>query len=290
MRFRDKLREHLRDKLTPEELLKLPRGFQTIEDVIILNLKPELLPKKKIIAQTYLDLLPYIRSVWGKVFGQSKVVGKFRTPTGLEHLAGIPKREVIAKENGVLFKHDFTKIIFSKGNIRERSYLPTMVKDGELVLDMFAGIGYFSLMIAKLSKPEHIYACEINPVSFEYLVENIKLNGVKHLITPYLGDCAIIVPRLVKEINLKTDRIIMGVFPAPKEYLPVAFQAVKRGAGTVIHYEGKIRDKNIESLYNHVRDAVEKSSLVSTHELLSYRFVKNVGVNQQHAVLDILVK
>lgn len=290
MKFKDILKKHLKETLDPEELALLPRGFQTLEDVIIVNLKEELLSKKHLIGEAYLELLPYVKSVWIKTFGVSKVVGQFRTPTGLEHVAGVKKSEVAPVENGVVFKHDFTKIIFSKGNVHERALLPKKVKDGEIILDMFAGIGYFSLMIAKLSKPKHIYACEINPVSYNYLIQNIELNEVGDLVTAYNGDCAEIVPRLKEDRGLEADRIIMGVFPAPKEYIPVALQVINQQKGTTIHYEGKVREKNIDPLFKHVKDAVDQSENVSEIELLEHRFVKNVGIKQQHAVLDILVK
>ncbi len=281
--------QRLRNALTPDEVNALPRGFQTLQDVVILNLKPIVWPKRKLIAQAVLDMYPYIKSVWGKVFGESKVVGQFRTPTGIEHLAGIVKSEVMAKENGVIFKHDFTKIIFSKGNITERSYLPKLVKPGEIVLDMFAGIGYFSLMIAVHAKPLHVHCCEINPVSYEYLVENIRLNEVGSVVTPYFGDCARIVPDLVKD-GFAADRIVMGVFPAPKSYLPIAFQAIKHGAGTVIHYEGKVSDENTSSLMADVEDEAKRSSVVTRVTLLESRLVKNLGIHKQHGVIDVLVQ
>nr|MDO8118419.1 methyltransferase [Candidatus Sigynarchaeota archaeon] len=289
MRFQESLKKHLENVLDGEELSLLPRGFQTLEDVAIINLKPGLVPKKHVVAQAILDLLPYIKSVWGKTFGQAKVVGQFRTPTGLEHLAGVDKSEVIAVENGVIFKHDFTKIIFSKGNINERSYLPRLVKPGEVVLDMFAGIGYFSLMIAKHALPAIVHACEINPVAYNYLSENIVLNKVQDTVQAYHGDCADIVPRLVKD-GLLADRIVMGVFPAPKQYLPVALSAAKPISGTIIHYEGEVVDKDTVPLVSDVERAVQSSSTFSYAELQECRFVKNTGIRKQHVVLDFLVR
>jgi tRNA wybutosine-synthesizing protein 2 len=288
MKFKQKLAERLKDELTSGELDLLPAGFQTLDDVAIINLKPELLNKKEVIAQALLDILPYIKSVWGKVFGQSKVVGQFRTPTGLVHILGPEKSEITLIENGVKFTFDFTQIIFSKGNIHERSYLPQLVQPGETVLDMFAGIGYFSLMIAKHAEPAHIHACEINPVSYDFLIRNINANHVENIITPHFGDCAEIVPALAAD-GLKADRIIMGVFPAPKEYLPAAFLAVDTEKGTIIHYEGTVENKDIEPLLQHIKDAVEVSDIVHEFELQETRFVKNVGINEQHAVLDVLV-
>lgn len=288
MTFKESLERHLAGVLDPAELALLPRGFQTLEDVAIINLKPALLPRKHEIGQAYLDLLPYIKSVWAKTFGSAKVTGQFREPTGLEHIAGIAKHEVMPVENGVTFKHDFTKVIFSKGNINERSYLPTLVKDGEIILDMFAGIGYFSLMIAKHARPATIHAIEINPVSHAYLVENITLNGAR-CVVPHLGNCAAIVPHLVQERDVHADRIIMGVFPAPAAYLPVAFQAVKRGTGTIIHYEGEVENKDVGPLLAQLREAIDGSPLVSSFEVLETRFVKNTGIRKQHCVLDVRV-
>jgi tRNA wybutosine-synthesizing protein 2 len=287
--FRESLIQRVQGKLTPEEVNALPRGFQTLEDVAILNLKPEVWPKRAIVAAALLDILPYIKSVWGKEFGEAKVTGQFRTPTGLEHLAGVKKSEVIAKENGVIFKHDFTQVIFSKGNITERSYLPKLVKPGEHVLDMFAGIGYFSLMIAKHASPAHVDACEINPDSYKYLTENIRLNKLGHLITPHFGDCAKIVPELVKE-GLKADRIVMGVFPPPKEYLPAAFLAVNHNTGTIIHYEGKVSDGDTSTLLADVQDEAKRTGLINEVMLLESRLVKSLGIRKQHGVIDVLVK
>jgi tRNA wybutosine-synthesizing protein 2 len=287
--FRANLLQRILDKLSPEEANALPRGFQTLQDVAILNLKPILWAKRGLIAASLLDIYTYIKSVWGKMFGEAKVTGQFRTPTGLEHLAGVNKSEVLAKENGVIFKHDFTQVIFSKGNITERSYLPKLVKPGEHVLDMFAGIGYFSLMIAKHASPAHVDSCEINPVSYKYLAENVQLNGLGHLVTAHLGDCAKIVPGLVRG-GLRADRIVMGVFPPPKEYLPVAFQAVRHGTGTIIHYEGKVNDGDTSTLLADVQDEANKSELVKEITLLESRLVKSLGIRKQHGVIDVLVK
>jgi len=117
--------------------------------------------------------------------------------------------------------------MFSKGNINERMYLPRLIRNNEIVIDMFAGIGYFSLGIAKFSNAKKIYAIELNPESYEFLVKNIKINNLENKLEPLLGDCKIIVPQLSQK-NIIADRIIMGVFPAPYNYLDAATTIVKR--------------------------------------------------------------
>ncbi|MBN2150580.1 MAG: hypothetical protein JW839_03940, partial [Candidatus Lokiarchaeota archaeon] len=97
------------------------------------------------------------------------------------------------------------------------------------------------------------------------------------------------VPDLV-EGGLAADRIVMGVFPPPKEYLPVAFQAVKHDTGTVIHYEGKVSDGDTSTLLEDVKGEASKSELVSEVTLLGSRLVKSLGIRKQHGVIDVLVK
>jgi len=79
--------------------------------------------------------------------------------------------------------------MFSKGNLTERKRLVDQVKEGETIVDMFSGIGYFSLGLAKFSKAKKIYAIELNPESYHYLWENIKLNKVEDKIIPVFGNC-----------------------------------------------------------------------------------------------------
>ena len=153
MGFKDKLKDVLIGILTEEELSVLPRGFQTVGDVVITKLNPLLLEKKNLIAEKYLDLLPGIKSIY---LNSGRVKGQFRTPEKIEFLVGVDNSIVKHKEHEVIYKFDITKIMFSMGNLNERKFLATLVKEGEMIVDMFAGIGYFSLPIAKHSKPKKI--------------------------------------------------------------------------------------------------------------------------------------
>jgi len=282
MGFKRLIKEYLKDKLTEMELNQLPRGFQTLGKIIILRLNPKLFEKKKLIAEAYLELLPHIRSIY---LNKGKIEGKFRTPRSIEFLAGENNPIVEHKEHDIKYKFNITKIMFSQGNLNERRFLATLVEDGEIIVDMFAGIGYFSLPIAKHANPERIYSIELNPTAYNFFVENIQLNELEKKINPILGDCKEIVVQL-SEKGIRANRVIMGVFPAPKNYIKEALTLTKE-EGTIFHYEGVVKKENYLSLYNEFKEIAEKERYSCSLE--SKRFVKGYGPHLKHVVLDILV-
>jgi len=175
--------------------------------------------------------------------------------------------------------------MFSKGNLNERKYLATLVKNGEIIIDMFAGIGYFSLPIAKHSSVGKLYSIELNPDSYKSLVENIRINHLENKIVPINGNCKVEVIKL-SESGIRADRVIMGVFPAPKEYIKEALTLVSN-KGTMFHYEGVVEKDNYIALFEEFKEIAQKES--HKCELESHRFVKSYGPNLYHVVLDIFV-
>lgn len=182
--------------------------------------------------------------------------------------------ETINKENGCLFKLDLKKVMWSKGNNNERIRIAKLVEDNETVIDMFAGIGYFSIPIGVHSNAKQIYSIEINPNSFYYLKENIKLNKISN-ITPLLGDCINITP------DYKADRIIMGYVKTTHHYLKVAIDSLNKGG--VIHYHETVPEKLMDIRpINRIKELAGDRQV----EFLKLNKVKKYSPGVFHVVCD----
>jgi tRNA wybutosine-synthesizing protein 2 len=216
----------LLDGSIPEPLKKLlPRGWFILGDTIIVRIHPDLSEHKRMIGAALLRLYPRCRCV----LADQGVRGQFREPCR-EVIAGTPA-ETIHRENGVLFKLDPMRIMFSQGNVKERMRMASLGKD-EIVVDMFAGIGYFSLPMAVHSRPSRITAIEINPLAHRYLVENIRLNHVEDIVEPVLGDCAVLTP------EGDANRVIMGMVGITDRYLRKGIEALRPGG--ILHYHQNV--------------------------------------------------
>jgi tRNA wybutosine-synthesizing protein 2 len=223
----DALKILLKD-LTPEQEAVLPRGWQVIGEVLLVHVPDALQLRKRELGEALLSLYPRCKTV----VETKRIAGEFREPV-VEVIAG-DGTETIHKENYVLFKLDVAKIMFSQGNFYERRRMST-VGAGEHVVDMFAGIGYFTLPMAVHARPQRIDAIEINPVSFAYLEENVRLNRVEDIVRPVLGDCREQAPAG------EADRAIMGYVGTTHEYLPWGIRALKPGG--ILHYHETTPEK-----------------------------------------------
>ena len=227
MNFKEELK-----KILGKEAKKVNRSFNIIGEIGIIEIPNELKIKEKDIAKILMKVHKNIKTVV-KIVGATK--GTFRIKP-IKWVYGLKNFETIHKENGCLFKLKLNKVYFNPRLGTERQRIYNKVKDGEIVIDMFAGVGPFSIEIAKHTKVNKIYAIEINPIAYKYLVENIKLNKVEDKVIPILGDCR----EKIKELP-KADRILMGYFPNTEEYLPYAISKIKKNG--VIHYHNIAKSK-----------------------------------------------
>ncbi len=253
----------------PESEKKLlPSGWQVLGDIVIVTLKKELEHRKAEIGDALLSLYPGCRTV----LLDRGITGLMRQPTR-EIIAG-ENTETIHKENGCLFKLDAMRIMFSQGNLAEKKRMSRLGK-GEVVVDMFAGIGYFSIPMAVHSKPWKIFAVEINPEAFVYLKENIRLNKIGAIIEPVAGDCAKVTPRGI------ADRVLMGYLDAHL-YLEQGICALLPGG--ILHYHEAVPEA-VES--RPVERIIEASGkLGRSAEIIGVRRIKKYSPGVWHVVVD----
>ena len=215
------LAESLDGQLLPEEVDLLPRGWLILGDVIVVKIHPRLNFCQDLIAQALLNSYPRCQTVL-RDYG---IEGPFREPVR-ETIAGT-RTETVHRENGVTYHLDARKVMFSAGNLKERMRMGNLGR-GEYVVDMFAGIGYFSLPMAVHSRPRKILAIELNPNAYHYLCLNTKKNRVEEIVKPVLGDCAKVTPVGV------ADRVVMGMVQVTDRYLLTGIRALRPGG--VLHY------------------------------------------------------
>ena len=269
--FRQFLEEKLADKLSGSELKLLPSGYQKIGDVVILNLSPGLKKHEKEICRLALKELK-ARTVCVKSGGVS---GKKREPAVRKVAGG--GTEAVHTENGCKYCLDVTKVMFAKGNVSERGRLAKLVRPGETIVDMFAGIGYFSIPIAKACPSCNIISIDVNPVSASYLTKNCRLNRVAN-IQPVLGDCREVRPGKV------ADRVLMGYLPGTAKFLPAAFSILKdRG---VIHFHDVYSGKELwKKPLGELENAAGKAGY-RMEKVLRKGIVKQYAPRVYHVVID----
>jgi tRNA wybutosine-synthesizing protein 2 len=206
------------------------------------------------------------------------ISGQMREPS-IEVLLGC-ETETIHKENGCYFKLDLSKVMWAKGNNNERLRIAKLVKKGEVVSDMFAGIGYFTIPIGVHSNAKQVNAIEINPNSYNFLVENIKLNKINekagyNRINPVLGDCA------EEVVKFKSDRIIMGYVKTTHHYLKPAIESLKNNG--IIHYHETVPEKLINTRpVERIKEIAGERDV----EVLNLTKIKKYSPGVWHIVVD----
>ncbi len=257
--------------------VNIPRRYQTIGNIILIKLIPE--NDKGTCEKISEVIMKKIKRIKTVCFIEG-VEGELRVPK-IKYTFG-DGTETIHKENGILYKLDVSKIMFSKGNLSERKRLLNEIGKNEIVLDMFAGIGYFSLGIAKHHPDVKIYSIEKNPTAFKYLNENIELNGIHNIIS-IMGDNRD--ENLMKNIP-KVDRILMGYFPNTENFLPTALQYIKNGG--VIHFHNTYRE---DELWKFAEDQVK--GIINNYnfkpKIILEKKVKSFAPKIYHIVMDVKV-
>ena len=233
------LKEALKGKLTEKELRALPRAFDTIGSIAIIDIPKELRRREKTIANALLKQHSNIKTILKKA---GKVKGRLRTRK-LQWIAGAKTKETEHKENGVRMKLNVETCYFSPRLSNDRLEIAGKVKKGEKVLVLFSGVAPYALVIAKNSPAKHVVAIELNRNATKYAKENVHLNKL-HNLEILQGDVNKILPRLKRK--MKFDRIVMPRPQLKDSFLQPALSVA--GKKCIIHFYDFLMEEQIPDI------------------------------------------
>ena len=280
----------------PENILELiPKSYDIIGKIVIvefdqlntINDKNLVFYKKKV-AEALISVNKSVETVYEKL---SEVKGKYRLKE-LKVIYGDDNPETLYKENECLFKLDVKNTYFTPRLVFERKRVSSSsFKKQETVVDMFTGVGPFSIQIAKNNNAK-IYAFDVNPSAYKYLIENIENNKMKGEVIAHNMDVKELLnpdSKLGNYLKHKIDRIIMNLPEQSINFLDVACFLMKKPSGILHFYQfcekpNPIK-KGIENLNTNLKD-----SGWYIEEILNSKVVKPFSPNSDLIVLDLKLK
>ncbi|MFW6233730.1 MAG: class I SAM-dependent methyltransferase, partial [Nanoarchaeota archaeon] len=207
--------------------MKKIKSYDFFGSIAVVNFPRNMkLNEKKKFAQNLIKENKSIKTILEK---SKKVSGKLRKPK-TKHILGEKTKEVLYKENNCVFRFHIDKTYFSPRLSNERKEIASKIKKNDEVLVMFAGVGVFSIAIAKNSNAKVVYSNELNKKSNKYEKLNLELNKVKDRIVLIPGN----IKKVAKKINKKFDVIVMPRPQLKESFLKEAFKLSKKG--TRIYY------------------------------------------------------
>ena len=260
------LKKILGSLLTAKESDELISAFDQVGNIIIVKIPDSLLPKKKLIGETLLEQVKSAKSVF---YQSSSVEGEFRT-RDLEIIAGDDKTETEYKESGCRFIVDVRKTFFSPRLSSERMRISELVNDGEVIVNMFGGIGMFSIIAAKKKKCT-VYNIDINPDAAKSCQKNITINKLTGNVISIHGDASDVIRN---ELKGKSDRTLMLLPEKSDEFLNLAILTAKNNG--IIHYYSHIHaDKKSDAAKLSEQHYLDVAPVKST--ILDSKIVRPVG-------------
>lgn len=275
------LKQVLGSILTPEEAAQVYSAFDQVGDIVIIKIPDNLMPKKALIAKAILGNIKTAKAVFAQV---SPVRGDFRI-RDLEFLAGENRTVTEYKEHACRFKVDVARTYFSPRLSTERQRIAQMVQDDETIVNMFAGVGTYSIVIAKANKTCRVYSIDSNAVASELCEMNAKLNKVQDRVISICGDAAEVIKDQLAD---QADRVLMPLPERAKEFIEPAVLALKKKGG-VVHYFAHIKADSKKASQElglaDAHDAFQKYD----HKILGIRVVREVGPQIYQIVADVSV-
>ncbi|TFF98858.1 MAG: class I SAM-dependent methyltransferase family protein [Promethearchaeota archaeon] len=282
------------DKKIPQNLMKfIPKSFDIIGDIAIVELNQfDNIERtdniKELIAQAIITVNKNIKTVYEKI---SEIEGTLRL-RDLEHLAGKNRTETIHKENNCKFKLDVKKTFFSpRLNYERQRVSHSNIKTGEKIVDMFSGVGPFSIQIAKINVVK-IYAFDINPIAIKYLQENINMNKLQGVISPFNKNIRTLLNptnSLANSLKHNIDRIIMNLPKTSLSFMDVVSYLSKKEGTTIHNYQICSKPESIRKAIKNLEEKFGSFEL-KLEGIKHARIVKSYSPKEDMISIDAFIK
>ncbi len=262
--------------IPPDVAAQLPSSFDQIGHVVVLKLPAPLVPFAAVVGHAILDTVRSARSV----ALDRGVEGELRV-RGLDVVAGDPVTLTSLVEHGVRLRVDPARAYFSPRLATERRRVAALVAPGERVADLFAGVGPFSLVIARHARPSRVDAVDLNPAAVELLRENVAANRAGGIVVPHLADARV----FAQAHSGVADRAISNVPHSSADFLDAVLRVLKPTG--VWHHHAIIAEDaaaaHVEAL------AARARALGRGLALLDRRVVRSYSPTERHLALDLAV-
>ncbi|NWW54720.1 TYW2 protein, partial [Pedionomus torquatus] len=250
-KLRDEMRRLLGESLSKELERDVPHAWQRHGDLVLLS-------EDSFRAAPWEKLGPVLWETVASALGARRLARRGRVlPDGMRSpsvtlLLG-QDGWVEHVDNGIRYTFDVTKCMFSPGNITEKLRVASLSCSGEVLVDLYAGIGYFTLPYLVHAAAAFAHACEWNSHAVEALRRNLALNGVQDRCCVHHGDSrqvsganelwslwshrTSLSPPLSFQLELwdVADRVNLGLIPSSEEGWPVACRVLKKSTGGILH-------------------------------------------------------
>jgi len=273
------LKNALKDVFAKEEIEKVYSSFDIIGDIIIIKIPEELDGKKEIIAKILINKIKTVKTVFQQI---SSVQGEYRTRR-LCFLTGINKSITEYREHGCIFKVDVLKTYFSPRLSTERLRVSKLIRNNEIIVNMFAGIGTYSIILAKKNPDCIVYSIDSNPYATDLCIINSKLNKVQDRVIPILGNARTIISTQLKG---KATRVLMPLPEQASEFIGSAIMALKNNKG-IIHYFAHIKAKSKLNALEEGKLNCHNNFQCYQYKIICGRVIREVGPRIYQTVFDL---
>jgi tRNA (guanine37-N1)-methyltransferase len=280
----ERLRTTLAHIKTPNGEAGVYNAFDMIGDIAVVKLPSISKEACQALGQSILTRQKNIKTVLAQI---SRVSGDHRLRK-LVCIAGENKTTAFYKEFGCSFSVDLETCYFSPRLKHERNRIAKLTQPYETVVNMFAGVGCFSILIASQVPSAKVYSIDINPAAVQFMTENIRINKVYGKVIPLLGDSKTIIQTQLCGI---ADRVLMPLPEKAIEYLPCAISALKKSGGSIHCHTFEHASKKEDPVQN-AKIKIEKriTELGLDFEIPLSREVRRTGPHWHQIVTDIRIK